>query len=57
MPTPDEYRCYATICDNLADTTEDKIERTILLQIAKQWRRLADHKAKNLPSQEPEISN
>ena len=46
MPTSDGYKRYATVCDNIADTTDDRIERTILLQIARQWRRLADHKAK-----------
>ena len=30
MPTSKEYRSYADLCDNLADTAEDKIERTIL---------------------------
>ena len=57
MPPPEEYRRYATMCDNLADTTDDKIERTMLINIAKQWKRLADHKAKKRPRQEPENSN
>jgi hypothetical protein len=46
MPTPDEYKRYAALCDDLADTTDDKIERAMLLKLAQQWRRLANHKAK-----------
>jgi hypothetical protein len=52
MPTPEEYRRYATLCDNLADTTDDKIERAMLLKLAQQWRRLANHKAKQERLQE-----
>jgi hypothetical protein len=57
MPTPKEYSRYAGMCDDLADATDDKIERAILLKIAQQWRRLANHMAKKTAGQEPEISN
>jgi hypothetical protein len=49
-----EYRRYADLCSNLADTTGDKVERAMLIHITERWRRLANHKAKMTASQEPE---
>jgi hypothetical protein len=42
MPTPEEYRQYASICVELAKDTQDKAERGILLSIATQFRRIAN---------------
>jgi hypothetical protein len=42
MPTPEEYRQYADICVELANDTQDKAERGILLSIATQFRRIAN---------------
>jgi len=46
MPNPEEYRRYAKLCDDLANSADDKIERGTLIQIANHWRRLANHKGK-----------
>jgi hypothetical protein len=46
MPNPEEYRRYAKLCDDLANSANDKLERGALLQIANQWRRLANHRVK-----------
>jgi hypothetical protein len=46
MPNPEEYRRYAKLCDDLANSANDKLERGTLLQIANQWRRLANHRVK-----------
>ena len=48
MPTPNEYRHYARLCDKLAEDADDKIERAILRQMATQWRRLANRKIKQM---------
>jgi hypothetical protein len=55
MTTPEEYRRYADLCDNLADKTNDKVERAMLINIAQRWRRLANHKAKNSSVKNPKI--
>jgi hypothetical protein len=47
MPNPEVYRQYAKICDDLANSANDKIERGALLQIANHWRRLANHRVKH----------
>jgi hypothetical protein len=57
MPTPEKYRRYAELCIKLAATVDDKIERAMLMKIAEQWRRLANHRAKREPGQDPENSN
>jgi hypothetical protein len=46
MPDPEEYRQYAKLCADLANLANDKIERGALLQIAHQWRRLANYRVK-----------
>lgn len=46
MPTPNEYRYFARMCEKLANDSEDKIERVILKKMANQWRRLANHKSR-----------
>ena len=46
MPDPEECRQNAKLCVRLASTADDKIERAALLQIANQWRRLANHRVK-----------
>jgi hypothetical protein len=46
MPTPEEYRRYAKLCNDLAGATEDKAEYSMLLQIAQSFRRLANHKTR-----------
>jgi hypothetical protein len=57
MQTANDYRTYADLCINLAKATDDEIERRILDQIAMQFRRLANRRAKPKPDQEPENSN
>ncbi|MEA2988965.1 MAG: hypothetical protein QOG83_1676 [Alphaproteobacteria bacterium] len=54
MPTPEEYRRYAGMCDKLASDSEDKFERTVLRQIAVQWRRLANNGTKQRRRQQSE---
>jgi hypothetical protein len=46
MPNPEECRQNAKHCVHLANTADDKIERATLLQIANQWRRLANYRVK-----------
>jgi len=46
MPEPEECRQNAKLCVDLANTANDRIERAALLQIANQWRRLANHRVK-----------
>jgi hypothetical protein len=46
MPNPEECRQNAKLCVDLANTANDRIERAALLQIANQWRRLANHRVK-----------
>jgi hypothetical protein len=46
MPNPEECRHNAKLCVHLANTADDKIERATLLQIANQWRRLANYRVK-----------
>jgi hypothetical protein len=46
MTTPARYRRQAEDCIRLARTVRSKIERKILMQIAEQYRRLANHKSK-----------
>jgi len=46
MPNPEEYKRFAKLCDGLANSASDKIERGTLLQIANYWRRLANHRVK-----------
>jgi hypothetical protein len=58
MPTPNEYKQFARMCEKLANDSEDKIERAILRKMATQWRRLANHKTKHMrdragPAAEP----
>jgi len=57
MPTPEEYRRYADLCVELAKTVDDKGERSAIVKIADQWRRLANLRTKRERRQEPEISN
>src|SRR5437660_3698914 len=46
MPTPEKYRRYAEMCSKMAEKADDKIERSMLVKMAQQWRRLANYKAK-----------
>ena len=46
MPSSEEYRHSAEECRRLAETAEDEVERGTLLQLADQWYRLAEHKAR-----------
>jgi hypothetical protein len=46
MPDPEEYRRYAKLCSDLANSAMTTLKRGTLLQIANQWRRLANHKVK-----------
>jgi hypothetical protein len=46
MPTANEYRQYAKLCESIAAESSDKQEKAILQQIATQWRRLANIKDK-----------
>jgi hypothetical protein len=56
MSTPEEYRLSAELCVKLANTVDDQIERAMLLKMADQRRRLANHKAKRERGQEPDNS-
>jgi hypothetical protein len=51
MPTAEEYRRYAKLCERLAAESSEKQEKAILRQIATQWRRLANLKIKRLAGQ------
>jgi hypothetical protein len=57
MPSAAEYRQRAAESTKLADATGDPLEKAMLLQLAKQWAVLADHKAKVVAGQEPQKSN
>jgi hypothetical protein len=46
MPTANEYRQYAKLCERIAAESSEKQEKAILQRIATQWRRLANMKAK-----------
>jgi hypothetical protein len=46
MPTAEQYRKTAEQCRRVAGNTEDRFEREMLLRMAAQWDRLADHKAR-----------
>jgi hypothetical protein len=46
MPTSEDYKDSAEECRRLAALTDDERERATLLQMACQWQRLADYKAK-----------
>jgi hypothetical protein len=46
MPTEEEYRRYAKLCESIAARSSQKQEKAILQQIATQWRRLANIKVK-----------
>jgi hypothetical protein len=45
MPTSEEYRQSAKECRRLAAEAQDEHERATLLGMARQWDRLAEHKA------------
>lgn len=47
MKTPNEYSHFARMCE-LASDSDGKIECAILRQMATQWRRLANRKAKQM---------
>jgi hypothetical protein len=49
MPGPGRYRQRAEECVELAKTVRDQNERRILLNIAEQYRRLANRKEKQRP--------
>jgi hypothetical protein len=42
MATAEQYRHYAAECVRLARLSESVSEKDLLLQMAEQWRRLAD---------------
>jgi hypothetical protein len=46
MPASVDYRQRAEDCIRLAAANQDPVEKAMLLQLAEQWTRLADHKAK-----------
>jgi hypothetical protein len=46
MLTAAECKRSGDLCNQLAHQTSDKLERAMLKQIADQWRRLANYKAK-----------
>jgi len=48
MVLPSHYRHFAELCDKLAREADDEIEQAILSQMANQWRRLANRKAKQM---------
>jgi hypothetical protein len=51
MPTAQEYRRYAELCERIAAESSEKQEKAILRQIATQWRRLANIKDKQTARQ------
>lgn len=55
MPDPEEYRQYAKLCADMASLANDKIERGALLQIAHQWRRLANYRVKRERRKDAEL--
>jgi hypothetical protein len=57
MPTAEHYRRSAEECRSLADLAQDETERDSLLAMARQWERLAEHKAKIEARQGPQSSN
>jgi hypothetical protein len=42
MSREGQYRRYAAECLRLANSTEDMREKVVLLQMAEQWRQLAE---------------
>jgi hypothetical protein len=46
MTTVQEYRNYASLCTALAENASDPVEKSILVQIATQFRRIANRRAK-----------
>jgi hypothetical protein len=57
MPSSDEYRLRAENCTRRAAACTDPVERDLLLQLASQWQKLAEHKAKQEAPQSPEVSS
>jgi hypothetical protein len=45
-PSVEEYRKYAGLCKGLAEAACDPVDKAILMQIAVQFRRLANRQAK-----------
>jgi hypothetical protein len=41
MPVPDQYRRHADECVRVAQMINDPVDKTLLLQMAQAWRRLA----------------
>ena len=52
MPSADHYRKSARDCRKAASETTDRDEREVLLRIAAQWERLAEHKARKEAEQD-----
>ena len=48
MPSPRKYRQTAGEFDAIAEATQDAFERKVLLQVAVQLRRIANHREKEL---------
>lgn len=46
MASSEDYKSRAEECRHAADQAHDEIARASLLRMAKQWERLAQHKAK-----------
>lgn len=42
METPSQYREFAETCDRLARQVESEAHRTSLIEMAEQWRKLAE---------------
>ena len=42
METPSQYREFAETCDRLAGQVESEAHRASLIEMADQWRRLAE---------------
>jgi len=57
MPTAEEYRRLAKLCESLAAASSQEQEKAILLQIATQWRRLANIQVKQKARQDKNNSN
>ncbi len=56
MPSSEEYKQRAAECVSLAARTPDPIEREELTQMAANWTKLAEYKAKIESAEKPRAS-
>jgi hypothetical protein len=51
--TPRQCRMRAKVCEKLAGKTSDSLVRSAMLQMAKQWRALAERRRRTAPRLRP----